>query len=310
MLNEILPKKTKNDIIDNFISHQQGNGPKLMLIAHADVVKMMVTYIDESGFIYVKPYGGIDVNILPCRQVEIHHGDRKIVGIIGKKPIHLQKEETSKLSWENIWIDIAAKNKAEATAMVSIGDYVYYQPSRIELPNNYISGSGLDNSCGVQVMNSVAEALKDKQVNYDIYYVASNYEEIGMRGAIVAANAIKPEICITIDVTHATDYPGMNPITHGDIKLGQGCVLALGPNVDEDIYNKLKDIAEKNNIAYQIEPSPGLTGTDAYMVQVSNEGVRTAVVSIPCRYMHTPYEMVSKDDIESAIKLIELFIEQ
>ena len=299
-----------NDLLNNLITHQHGNGKKLMLIAHADVVKMMVTYIDESGFIYVKPYGGIDVNILPCRQVEIHHGDTKVVGIIGKKPIHLQKEETGKLSWENIWVDIAAKNKAEAAAMVSIGDYVYYQPSYIELPNNYISGSGLDNSCGVQVMNIVAESLKDKQVKYDIYFVASNYEEIGMRGAIVAANTIKPDICITIDVTHATDYPGMNPIMYGDIKLGQGCVLALGPNVDEDIYGKLKDIADKNNIPYQIEPSPSLTGTDAYMVQVSNEGVRTAVVSIPCRYMHTPYEMVSKDDIESATKLIELFIEQ
>ncbi|MDY6036848.1 MAG: M20/M25/M40 family metallo-hydrolase [Paludibacteraceae bacterium] len=299
-----------NDLFNNLITHHQGNGQTLMLIAHADVVKMMVTYIDESGFIYVKPYGGIDVNILPCRQVEIHHGDTKVVGIIGKKPIHLQREETGNLSWENIWIDIAAKNKAEATAMVSIGDYVYYQPSRIELPNNYMSGSGLDNSCGVQVMNTVAEALKDKQVNLDLYYVASNYEEIGMRGARVAANTIKPEICIIIDVTHATDYPGMNPIMHGDIKLGRGCVLAMGPHVDEGIYSKLKHIAEQNNIAYQIEPSPNLTGTEASVVQVSNEGVRTAVVSIPCRYMHTPYEMVSKDDIDSAIKLIQLFIEK
>jgi len=300
-----------NDLLNNLITHQLGNGQKLMLLAHADVVKMMVTYIDESGFVYVKPYGGIDVNILPCRQVEIHHGDTKVVGIIGKKPIHLQRDEANtKLSWEDIWMDIGAKTKAEAMSMVSIGDYVYFQSSRIALPNNLIAGNALDDGCGVEVLHRVAESLKNISTDYDLYFVESNFEEIGMRGAIVAANTIKPDICITIDVTHATDYPGMNPIMHGDIKLGQGCVLALGPNVDEDIYCKLKDIADKNNILYQIEPSPSLTGTDAYMVQVSNEGVRTAVVSIPCRYMHTPYEMVSKDDIEGATKLIELFIEQ
>lgn len=146
------------------------------------------------------------------------------------------------------------------------------------------------------------------KVNCNLYYVASNHEEIGLRGAYVAANSIKPDICICVDVTHATDYPNMNVISDGDIKLGGGCVLSKGPNVYPKLFQRLKEITLKNNITSQVEVSPYPTGTDANVVQLSTNGVKTIIISIPCRYMHTPYEMCSKKDIKSTIDIISNFI--
>lgn len=149
-----------------------------------------------------------------------------------------------------------------------------------------------------------------EELAYDLYLVESNYEEIGMRGAMVAANEISPDFCIAIDATHATDYPGMNPIREGDVKVGGGCVLAIGPNVDKGLYTRLRSIAENYGMPYQIEPSPYPTGTDANIIQVTGRGVRTAVVSIPCRYMHTPQEVVSTKDIEATTSLILNFLKR
>lgn len=299
------------DILGNKIRHIGGKGKKLMLIAHADTVAMMVTYIDERGFINVKPAGGIDVNMLPCRCVSISHDGQDVIGVIGKRPIHLQRPENDgKISWEDIWIDIGSTSKEETLQKVSIGDNAYYCSQSVELSNDLITDKGLDDACGLQVLRNIGEHIAPEELAYDLYLVESNYEEIGMRGAIVVANEISPDLCIAIDATHATDYPGMNPIREGDIKIGGGCVLAIGPNVDKDIYTRLRSIAENYGMPYQIEPSPYPTGTDANIIQVTGRGVRTAVVSIPCRYMHTPQEVVSTKDIEATTSLILNFLKR
>lgn len=299
------------DLLGNKIKHIGGKGKKLMLIAHADTVAMMVTYIDEGGFINVKPAGGIDVSMLPCRCVSISHDGQDVIGVIGKRPIHLQRPENEgKISWEDIWIDIGSTSKEETLQKVSIGDYAYYCSQSVELSNGLITDKGLDDACGLQVLRNIGEHIVPEELAYDLYLVESNYEEIGMRGAMVAANEISPDFCIAIDATHATDYPGMNPIREGDVKVGGGCVLAIGPNVDKDIYTRLRSIAENQGMPYQIEPSPYPTGTDANIVQVTGRGVRTAVVSIPCRYMHTPQEVVSTKDIEATTSLILNFLKR
>lgn len=299
------------DILGNKIRHIGGKGKKLMLIAHADTVAMMVTYIDERGFINVKPAGGIDVNMLPCRCVSISHDGQDVIGVIGKRPIHLQRPENDgKISWEDIWIDIGSTSKEETLQKVSIGDNAYYSSQSVELSNGLITDKGLDDACGLQVLRNIGEQLVPEELAYDLYLVESNYEEIGMRGAMVAANEISPDFCIAIDATHATDYPGMNPIREGDVKVGGGCVLAIGPNVDKGLYTRLRSIAENKGMSYQIEPSPYPTGTDANIIQVTGRGVRTAVVSIPCRYMHTPQEIISTKDIESATSLILNFLQR
>lgn len=297
------------DNLGNIIAHKPGVGKSIMLIAHHDVVCLMVSHIDDNGFLYVKPAGCIDAAILPARKVVIMHGDKRIIGIIGKKPIHLMRDEqNNKVAFDNLWIDIGAKSQAEALQMVDKGDYAFFCSDYENLPNNLIAGSYFDNQVGLNVLLNVAEKLQKKDIPWDVYYVASNHEEIGMRGASVVANSIKPDACICIDVTHATDYPTMNVISDGDVKLGEGCVLAKGPNIYPVLVRRLEDIALKNKVKYQVEVSPYPTGTDANVIQLSGGGVKTAVVSIPCRYMHTPHEVCSKNDIESAIKIISEFI--
>ena len=299
----------RTDILGNIIAHKQGVGKSIMLIAHYDVVRLMISYIDGNGFLYVKPAGCIDVSILPARRVVIAHKDKAITGILGKKPIHLIREEqNSKVTYENLWIDIGAKSQSEALQMVSIGDYAYFCSDDEELQNNLITGSYFDNQIGLKVLLKLAKQLFEKDIPYDVYYVASNHEEIGMRGASVVAHSIKPDYCICIDVTHATDYPTMNVISDGDIKLGGGCVLAKGPNVYSELFESLEKTAIMHKITYQVEVSPYPTGTDANVIQLSGEGVKTAVVSVPCRYMHTPHEVCSKMDVESAIKVIGKFM--
>lgn len=301
--------EVQTDVLGNIIAHKSCVGKSIMFIAHHDGVRLMITHIDENGFIYVKPSGCIDASLLPARKVVIMHEGRAITGIIGKKPIHLLREEkNNKVTYENLWIDIGAKSKTEALQMVSKGDYVYFYSKYEDLPNGLITGSYIDNQVGLNVLLNIAEQLYNKQIPWDMYFIASNYEEIGMRGASVVAHSIKPDVCFCIDVTHATDYPTMNVISDGDIKLGEGCVLEKGPNNYPALFNSLEKIAVKHKIKYQVEVSPYPTGTDANVIQLSGEGVKTAVVSIPCRYMHTPHEVCAKKDIESAVKIISKFM--
>ena len=309
--NEIKPNVSEAciDVLGNIIAHKSGVGKRIMLVAHHDVVCLMVSNIDENGFLYVKPAGYIDVSILQARKVIIRHGEKSIIGIIGKRPIHLIRDNDSgKVAFENLWVDIGAKSRSEALQMVSKGDYAYFCPDYETMPNNTITGSYLDDQVGLNVLLKLAEQLSIKAMNWDAYFVASNHEEVGMRGAPVVAHSIRPDICICIDVTHATDYPSMNIISDGDVKLGQGCVLAKGPDIYPALFNELEMVAIKQNIMYQIEVSPYPTGTDANVIQLSGNGVKTAVVAIPCRYMHTPNEVCSVNDIEAAINLIASFM--
>lgn len=299
------------DTLGNIIAHRLGEGKRLMLIAHHDVVRLMISYIDEKGFLYVKPAGCIDISVLPARRVVIIHEDKRITGIIGKKPVHLIRDEQNiKVTYENLWIDIGAKSQSEALQMVSKGDYAYFCSEYEDLSNSLITGSYLDNQVGLNVLLKLAEKLDKEEILWDVYFVASNHEEIGMRGASFVAQSIKPDVCICIDVAHATDYPIMNVISDGDIKLGEGCVLSKGPDIFPTLFKSLEETAIKHKIKYQVEASPYPTGTDANVIQISGMGVKTAVVLIPCRYMHTPHEICSRNDIESAIRIInELLFE-
>lgn len=298
------------DVLGNIIAHKPNEGMRVMLVAHHDVVRLMVSHIDERGFVYVKPSGCIDASILQARKVMIFHEDTPVTGIIGKKPVHLLREEyNSKISFENLWVDIGATSKNEALQMVSKGDYAYFCSERVCF-NGLTSGAYLDDQIGVQVLITLAERLKDIALPCDLYIVASNHEEIGMRGAGVAAHAIQPDVCVCIDVTHATDYPTTNVIMDGDIKLGGGCVLTKGPNVAPELFKNLVQVALDHNIDYQIEANPYATGTDANPIQISGNGIKTALVSIPCRYMHTPHEICSLKDIESTVRVIYEFLTQ
>ena len=299
------------DANGNYIAHIEGTGPTVMLMAHADEIGLMISYIDERGFLYFNQIGGIDTNILPGLRVVIQGKQGPVSGIIGKKPIHLQsKEESGKsLSPEDLWIDIAATDKAEALSYVQVGSVATFEPNVQMLSNVIITSKSLDDKIGLAILLGLAHNLRETKTNADIYLVASVQEELGARGAQMVSEAILPEIGIAIDVTHATDYPTMSPTKDGDIALSKGPVIPLGPNMNKGINQSLIDIAETKSIPYQVEAIAKPTGTDARMIQVAGQGIKTGLVSIPCRYMHTPCEMVSLKDADHAITLLAHYLQ-
>lgn len=298
------------DANGNCIAHKRGIGQKVMFMAHADEIGLMISYIDDRGFLYFNQIGGIDTNILPGLRVMIQGKNGLVTGIIGKKPIHLQneKEAGKPLSPEDLWIDIAATSKADALTKVQVGDVATFEPNAQLLSDDTILSKSLDDKIGLAILLGLARNLQSISTDSDIYLVASIQEELGARGAQMVSEAIRPEIGIAIDVTHATDYPTMSPAADGDIRLGKGAVIPLGPNMTKGINQSLTAIAEAHKIPYQVEAIAKPTGTDARMIQVAGQGIKTGLISIPCRYMHTPGEMVSLSDADSAISLLTEFL--
>jgi endoglucanase len=280
-----------------------------MFMAHADEIGLMISYIDDRGFLYFKEIGGIDTNLLPGQRVNIMGQQGLVTGVIGKKPIHLQdkSENTKRLEPEDLWIDIAAKDKADAQSKVQIGDVATLQGNPVQLNDPLLLSKSLDDKIGLAVLMGLAQNLQSLQTDKDIYLVASVQEELGARGAKMITEAIRPDIGIAIDVTHATDYPTMSPAKDGDISLGKGAVIPMGPNMSKGINQQLINLAESKGIPYQIEAIARPTGTDAREIQVAGTGIRTGLISIPCRYMHTPSEVVSLADADSAIALLSAF---
>lgn len=291
------------------LKHGINRGKKLMLAAHADEVGMMVTYIDSNGFLSFQEIGGIDTNLLPGQRVEIHTHRGVVTGVIGKKPIYLQDRDAKAKDYdaEDLWIDIAAKDKEDAEAMVEVGDYITYQTQPICLHHAVWTSKALDDKVGLLTLIEVAKQLADKKPAMDVYFVASVQEELGARGVRTATLEINPDYGIAIDVTHATDYPTCSPQKSGEIKVGNGVVIAKGPNINEPMGRTLIELAKQKNIKYQIEPIARPTGTDANFMQVSGTGVKTALLSIPCRYMHSPNEIVSLEDVNEGVRLLAHF---
>jgi endoglucanase len=298
------------DVNGNCIAHKKGSGQKIMLMAHADEIGLMISYIDDRGFLYFKEIGGIDTNLLPGQRVNIMGKQGSITGVIGKKPIHLQeKSENNKtLNPEDLWIDIAAKDKSDAESKVQIGSMATFQGTPIQLNGTLLLSKSLDDKIGLAVLMGLAQNLRSQLLDKDIYMVASIQEELGARGAQMVTEAILPDIGIAIDVTHATDYPTMSPAKDGDISLGKGVVIPLGPNMSKGINQTLINLAKTNDIPYQIEAISRPTGTDAREIQVASTGIQTGLISIPCRYMHTPSEVVSLADADSAIALLTAYL--
>lgn len=305
-----LVDEVSTDALGNVIAHKEGNGRRIMIVAHADEVAMMVTYIDDNGFVYFQEVGAIDTNVLPEQMVEIHHGGNVFYGIIGKKPLHLQDKSEYAKDWntEELWIDLGVKNRKEAEQIVSIGDYVTFRTQPKMVQNGMIASKSLDDKSGIAVLMATANNLQGKEVDSDLYFVASAQEELGARGAKVAAQTIKPDIAIAIDATHATDYPSVSPQKNGDIKLGDGVAITRSPNVDKALTEEMISIAKDSDIKYQIQAISHQTGSDINPIQLVESGVRTALVGIPVRYMHTPNEVAYIEDIESAARLIEKFL--
>lgn len=294
------------DIMGNCYATKRGTADNtIMLIAHADEIGLMINYIDERGFLYFHPIGGVDINVLQGHHVIIKGLRGEVLGVIGRKPIHLQGDDVDgKLNYDDLWIDIGVSNKDEAAKKVSVGCIATICSDLRKTDTDLIFGRGLDDSIGVAILLGVAQKLASLELGCNICYVASVQEEIGSRGAQVAASKLKPHVAIAIDVTHATDYPTVSPIKFGEVALGKGAVIAKGPNINKKIVAQIESIAKENNVPYQIELQAFPSGTDAREIQVCNDGVATAIIGVPCRYMHTPTETISLNDAIATVEML------
>jgi putative aminopeptidase FrvX len=295
---------------NSFATFNQGKKPTVMLSGHIDEIGLIITYIDKEGLIYFKGIGGWDSQQLVGQRVRILGYKGEVLGIIGKKPIHLMgADDRKKVSQiEDLWIDIGAKDQSEAKQAVRVGDAAVIEQPYLELLNGRIVSKAIDNRIGAYiVLEAARRAAKSKAT---VVAVASTQEEIGQVGANIAAHRLEPDVAIAVDVTHATDVPNVNKKENGDVPLGSGANLAIGSVVHRGIFNMLIEIAEAEKIPYTIEANANRTFTDADHIASARHGIPTAVVSIPNRYMHSPNEMIDLEDLENVIALIAAFIKR
>ena len=305
------------DVLGNRIGIINGTGKmKIMFSGHMDEIGLMVRYIDDKGFISFAGVGGVDPQHMMGQRVKIFSKKGVVFGVIGRKPVHLQKPEDREkaVKLDDMYIDIGASSKEDVLDKISIGDVAVVDVKMIEALNNRLIARAFDNKMGTYVVAStlreVSRRIKKTGVKpaYSIYGVASVQEEIGLRGAKTSAFGINPDVGIATDVTFATDQPDVNAKEVGELDLGKGPVISRGPNISPKVYEKLTEIAKENKIDYQIEAAPRGTGTDANFIQLTQAGVATGLVSVPLRYMHSPVEMLQWDDLDGVVKLFTEFI--
>ena len=286
-----------------------GKDFKVVIEGHADEISWFVHYITDEGFINVIRNGGSDHMIAPSKRVNIHTDKGIIKGVFGWPAIHTRRGEDAKLtpSIENIFIDVGAKNKDEVLEMdIHVGCVVTYEDEMIVLNDRYFVGRALDNRMGGFCIAEVVRMLKENKIQlpYTLYVVNSVQEEVGLRGAEMIAQSIKPQVAIVTDVTHDTHTPLVKPKVIGDIRSGKGPSVTYAPAVHNKLLQLIINTAAEKNIPIQREASSRGTGTDTDAFAYSNGGVASALISLPLRYMHTTVEMAHKEDVENVIRLI------
>lgn len=286
-----------------------GKDFKVVIEGHADEISWFVHYISDDGFINVIRNGGSDHLIAPSKRVNIHTKNGYVKGVFGWPAIHTRRDEDAKLTprSNNIFIDVGAKNKEEVLEMgIHVGCVITYEDEAIILNDRYYVGRALDNRIGGFCIAEVARLICENKADlpFSLYIVNSVQEEVGLRGAEMIANTIKPNVAIVTDVTHDTHTPLVSSKKHGDVKGGEGPSVTYAPAVHNKLLNLIIDTAEEKEIPIQREASSRRTGTDTDAFAYSNGGVPSALISLPLRYMHTTVEMAHKDDVNNVIRLI------
>lgn len=285
--------------------------PKVMLAAHCDEIGFLVTHVTSEGYIYFGSIGGHDATVTVGQRVFVHTADGPLLGVIGKKPVHVLEgnERNRPPSLHDLFVDIGAQGKTVGER-VSDGDPITYAPGFATLEGDLVVSHAFDDKAGVVAVAETLRLLAGRPLAAAVYGVSTVQEEIGLRGAHTSAFGIAPQVGIAIDVTFATDFPGMTKTRHGDIALGKGPVIARGANINPQVCKMLHEVAKDLEIPCQTKSQGGKTGTDAAAMQTSRGGMATGLVSIPLRYMHTPCEVVSLSDLENTARLLAGFIER
>lgn len=290
------------DTMGNVIAHKKGEGKKIMVAAHMDEVGFIVSGFTDDGFVKFKTVGGIMTTVLVSKRVVL--GEKKVPGIISAKAVHLQSasEREKPLPMRDLYIDIGAKDKAEAEGLLSLGDYGTFAGEYTEFGDGCVKSKALDDRVGCAIM---LELMKLEYKN-DMYFAFTVQEEVGLRGAIIAAARIKPDVALVLEGTTCSDVYGTKP--HQTVTwLGGGAVMTAMDGAaisDKEYFNMIKALAERENIPLQIKRTKA-GGTDAGSIQRSGSGVKTAVLAVPCRYIHSPVSVMSLKDFESVRRLAE-----
>lgn len=280
---------------------------KVVIEAHADEISWFVHYITKEGFIYLKRNGGSDHMIAPSKRVNIHTDKGIVKGVFGWPAIHTRHTKDDAPSMKNIFLDVGCSNPEEIEKLgIHVGCVVTFEDEFMILNKNRYVGRALDNRMGGFMIAEVARLLKESKTKlpFGLYIVNSVQEEVGLRGAEMISRKIQPDVAICTDVCHDTNTPMIDKIENGDLKSGDGPVLTYGPAVQNNLLKKIIEVAEKNKIPFQRAAASRATGTDTDAFAYSAEGVPSALISLPLRYMHTTVEMCRKEDVESTIKLM------
>ena len=299
----------RSDVAGNsFAEVNPGGSPTIMLDGHIDEIGLIVQYVDDDGYVYIAPIGVWDPEVLVGQRIRFLSGDGRVLGVVGKKPIHLMKtadrEKASKLT--DLWVDIGAAGRAEPERLVAVGDAAVIDSHTMDFPNDRIVSRSIDDRIGAFTVLEALRRYKERPGKARVVAAATTQEEIAWHGggALVAANAVKPQMAIAVDVTFATDHPGLEKKEIGEHKLGSGPVLVRGALVSPVVFELLRETAAAGKIPFTVHAEGRSTGTNADAIHLAREGVATGLVSIPNRYMHSPNEMVSLVDVDHTASLI------
>ena len=302
-------EKVRVDVAGNCLAEiNPGGTPTILIDGHIDEIGVIVQYVDDDGFLYISPIGGWDAQVLVGQRIRFISSAGDVIGVVGRKAVHLMKngDKDQGVKFTDLWVDIGAKNRAEAEARISVGDPGVIDSRAHDFPGNRIVSRSIDDRIGAFAALEGLRRYAEKPGAARVVAAATTQEEIAWHGggALVATNAVRPKMAIVVDVTHATDFPTMEKKEVGDHRLGSGPVLGRGALLSPVVFELLRAAARSKNIPFTVHAVGRDTATNADAIHIAQDGVATALVSIPNRYMHSPNEMVSLDDVDHTAELI------
>ena len=303
--------RVDRDIHGNLVAIKNPDAPlRVMFAGHCDQIGMLISHVDDNGFLYAQTIGGWDPQQLIGQRMVVWTTSGPLPAVISRKPIHLLNDQERKqvVKLEELWLDIGATSKQQALECVSIGDPVTLQLGFREMQNGLASAPGMDNATGVWIVIEALRRASESSSACGVYAASTVQEEIGLRGARTSAYAVDPHVAIAVDVTHATDCPTIDKRQQGEISLGKGPVIFRGPNMNPVVVERLTQSCQGEGIPYQPAAIGRATPNDTNTIQISRAGVATGLVSVPNRYMHSAVETISLEDIDRAADLLAAFV--
>ncbi len=303
-------ESVRTDVMGNVFGVRNPEGkPRVMLAGHCDQIGFIVQYITDDGFLHIEPIGGVDPVVATSQRVSIMTRNGMVAGVIGRKAIHLMDDEDKKKvpKIHDLYVDIGAENKYDALKYVAFGDAGIFLQPYIELANNRAVAMAFDNKMGTWIVTEVLRLLREQTFEACVIGVSTVQEEIGLRGAYTSAFSSEADVGIALDVAHGTDTPGIEKKRAGDFRVGSGPMISRGANINPRVFELLVATAEAEGIPFQVASAARGTGTDANAMQLSRGGMATGLLSVPLRYMHTPNELLSLDDLENTARLLAAF---